>query len=1367
MRIINNSLCVKVIMFVIIIINSAFNYSQSKFAFHRNNSLYISTTDGAISKVGTDLKIKESKKFITSNCLTYHTMPNDILTKINISDGMVFYSALQPLLGNQWVFVERSLENSSYNLCLFDAGKKTKEIIFSQNNSPDHNYAFRPIAWSKFEGIVYLEALVFGSATENEGIWAYNLLTKQFSKLAINPSYLTTPILSPSGEYFIYGGTTDSYKELHSLMNIVFIYDIKNNKETIIEKDISSWFSISGWISNDIEKKDIININEEEFTILKKNNSANQLLQQSFELPWNNGVAYYVSRTGTPAPTGSIGSNCYRSSPVYSPHTDVSIDFDSPNGVYDPVRAVAAGTVTYAQFNTGGYGNLVKIKHSDNTFTYYAHLNTISVSVNDVAQQGCEIGDGGTTGNSTGDHIHFEWRGVGEAKLNIYPTFSDCNCQPHSNYCYTSNNITGSCGGCTLTSLTPTLISPGSNTAPGSTISNTTPTLTWNPLTGATNYDVYISIYPYGSSNIVYEKTCVSGTSLAVPSGSLTNGNKYRWNIQANVSCGSCVSLYSSQLYFQINSTTLAAAPTNLVSLSNGTIVNLTFTDNSNNEDGFRIERKTGIGGTYTEIATIGANITSFSNSGLTTNQVYYYRVRAYNSAGNSSYSNEYYATTMTAPSGLSSSSVSSTQINLSWTDNALGETGFKIERKTGVSGGWSTIADLAANSSTYSNTGLTSNTTYYYRVRSYASSTTLTPHYSNYSNESNTTTSGSVFQITLSSSPISGGSTSGGGTYNSGQSVTVTASPYSGYSFTNWKEGSNVVSTNASYTFTISGNRTLVANFSVIPIDQYTLNISATNGTVTKSPNQSSYISGTAIQLTATPNSGYTFSGWSVASGGSFSSTSSPTTTFTITGNATITASFVANPNPTSASIKPVPPAEVSPGTEFWIEIKVGDPNAVTNLFGAGFVLNYNTTYLDYVSSESMSWFGTDLVFLPNNDEIAGKTSIGISRKNPASGISGSGVIARIKYLLNASVPNNMVLNFTLTDITATDHNNATIILNPIAASSNVISGISVWSGDTNNDGKVDQADVLPLGIHWNKTGAARQNATTQWASQSCSPWSPLTATYADANGSGKVDQGDVLPIGQNWGKTHTVNKISLPLSEEINQGYIVWLEKESEEAEKNECVVNIRYEQTDRLLPELRGLSFVVKYDASIEKIDNERGEYFGKEVIDFENTDESRREMGYGIARVETNSQINNQGIILRLRIKSKESDGEIKIENIEGIDVLGNKVVIESSNLKVNIVELKAEEIASDYRLEQNYPNPFNPSTILEYSLEKDSYIKLSVYNALGQEILVLREGYISAGRYKAIFDGKDLPSGNYFYKLKTSEDLITRKMTLIK
>ncbi len=168
---------------------------------------------------------------------------------------------------------------------------------------------------------------------------------------------------------------------------------------------------------------------------------------QSFKLPWNSGVSYYVSRAGTPAPSGSIASSCWQNY-GYSPHTYIAIDFDSPNGVLDPVRAAAAGTVIYAQMNMGGYGNLVKIKHSNNTVTYYAHLSAIYVSVNDVVQQGCAIGDGGTTGNSTGDHIHFEWRDVGEAPFtNTYPSFTECGCEPHPNYCYTSANSNGSCSG--------------------------------------------------------------------------------------------------------------------------------------------------------------------------------------------------------------------------------------------------------------------------------------------------------------------------------------------------------------------------------------------------------------------------------------------------------------------------------------------------------------------------------------------------------------------------------------------------------------------------------------------------------------------------------------------------------------------------------------------------------------------------------------------------------------------------------------------------------------------------------------------------------------------------------------------------------
>ena len=73
---------------------------------------------------------------------------------------------------------------------------------------------------------------------------------------------------------------------------------------------------------------------------------------------------------------------------------------------------------------------------------------------------------------------------------------------------------------------------------------------------------------------------------------------------------------------------------------------------------------------------------------------------------------------------------------------------------------------------------------------------------------------SGQSYTITVSSNPTNGGSVSGGGTYDYGQSCTLTATPNTGYDFVNWTENGNVVSTNASYTFTVTGNRTLIANF-------------------------------------------------------------------------------------------------------------------------------------------------------------------------------------------------------------------------------------------------------------------------------------------------------------------------------------------------------------------------------------------------------------------------------------------------------------------------------------------------------------------------------------------------------------------------
>ena len=109
----------------------------------------------------------------------------------------------------------------------------------------------------------------------------------------------------------------------------------------------------------------------------------------------------------------------------------------------------------------------------------------------------------------------------------------------------------------------------------------------------------------------------------------------------------------SYSVEYSTTSTSPPAASTNLTAtVASSTAIDLAWTDNANNEDGFKIERSLTSGSGFSQIATVGANITSYRNSGLTTGTKYYYRVCAYNAGGNSAYSNEASATPMATGSG-------------------------------------------------------------------------------------------------------------------------------------------------------------------------------------------------------------------------------------------------------------------------------------------------------------------------------------------------------------------------------------------------------------------------------------------------------------------------------------------------------------------------------------------------------------------------------------------------------------------------------------------------------------------------------------------------------------------------------------------
>ncbi|MEQ1638214.1 MAG: fibronectin type III domain-containing protein [Methylococcales bacterium] len=171
----------------------------------------------------------------------------------------------------------------------------------------------------------------------------------------------------------------------------------------------------------------------------------------------------------------------------------------------------------------------------------------------------------------------------------------------------------------------------------------------------------------------------------------------------------------------------LAAAPTGLAAIPvSSTQINLSWADNANNEAAQYLERCQGGGcSNFVQIAAIPANTTAYNDTGLTAGTSYSYRIRAHGPTADSAYSNTDTAVTPTAlpaaPSNLSSNAKTKTMVNLTWVDNSSNELNFKLERCKGQTcNNFVQIAAPAANATSFSNSGLTKNTWYRYRIRAY-----------------------------------------------------------------------------------------------------------------------------------------------------------------------------------------------------------------------------------------------------------------------------------------------------------------------------------------------------------------------------------------------------------------------------------------------------------------------------------------------------------------------------------------------------------------------------------------------------------------------------------------------------------------------
>jgi hypothetical protein len=367
--------------------------------------------------------------------------------------------------------------------------------------------------------------------------------------------------------------------------------------------------------------------------------------------------------------------------------------------------------------------------------------------------------------------------------------------------------------------------------------------------------------------------------------------------------------------------------------------------------------------------------------------------------------------------------------------------------------------------------------------------------------------------------------------------------------------------------------------------------------------------------------------------------------------------------------------------------------------------------------------------------------------------------------------------MQFTITGATANTPDDTPIALTAVSGVTVANTARMVWPGDTDNNGLVSQADILPLGQHWGKTGPQRDTRSNAWTPQNCVPWSPETATFADANGDGVINQNDILSIGLNWGKAAQAAKISLPLAitGSVSAGSICPKAEIALPVDAGtEFWVNIEAHEAASLF----GLSLVLTYDHTdlMEAIAVESGAFLGRDIIFFPQVEAASGRVAVGMSRKSGQTGVDGSGTILRVKFKtlSTISAGTpitLLLKDVTAADPAGNAVALEATPGAIAGIATKVEAIPGSFRLDQNRPNPFNPTTTIEYEIPENALVRIEVLNITGQVVRVLLDSRQSQGRHSVMWNARDdrgnkVSAGVYLYRLQAGNNHTIMKMLLL-
>ncbi|MBI3124513.1 MAG: fibronectin type III domain-containing protein [Ignavibacteriales bacterium] len=763
-------------------------------------------------------------------------------------------------------------------------------------------------------------------------------------------------------------------------------------------------------------------------------------------------------------------------------------------------------------------------------------------------------------------------------------------------------------------------------------------------------------------------------------------------------------------------------------------------------------------------------NVTSLNITGLTPGATYYYQVRAYNNSGTSNNSNIVGLITMsTVPVAANATNITQTSFAANWSAS-IGAEKYFLDLATDslftsfVSG--FNNRDVG-NITTLSISNLTENTSYYYRIRAFnaSGSTSNSNRISVKTLPSYLIISGNagISNAVLSYHDVTDKMVSADGAGNFSISVsygwsgTITPSTPGVIFSPSCRTCSNITCNLTDQNFTAS-------------INTYLLTITSVNGAVYKNPDLASYTHGTQVQITATPTAGYTFTGWS----GDASGSANPITV-TMTGNKNIIANYsintysltitsengsvIKNPDQENYNHGSTVQLTASPITGYtfvgWSGDVSGSANPITIIMDGNksIAANYSvSTYaLTVISVNGTITKNPDQVSYAHGAQvqitavpITGYTFIGWSgdatgSENPLTVIMDGSKNITANYSINT---------FTLS-ITSI---NGTVAKSPDQASYNYGSQVQLtatptvgysftnWSGDASGA-------VNPVTINMD----GDKNITANYSIN--------TYTIAITSVNGTVTK---EPDLTNYNHGTQVKLTAIPsdgykFSQWIENGNTLTTNSVLQFEIISNRVLTAVYEKVNhppvfvRFLPDttINVHSTQVAFNYQYLSVDPD-----GDVVT-------------YNLDSGPDGATLSSSGLFSWIPKTSQAGQQFLVVVTITDGKFSETKISSLTTNPVIVSVEKISDAIPIDYKLYQNYPNPFNPTTKIQFDLPKEGMVRLTVYNSLGQEVEILVNQVLSAGKYSKNFDASELSNGIYFFRLQAKDFVLSKKMILVK